>query len=375
MFRRNFSQILGGSPEFIRPGRSVQGIVVGLGLLTLLVMVYLPALQGGMLWDDAAHVTTPELRSLHGLGRIWSELGATQQYYPVLHTVFWIEHRLWGESMVGYHLINLMLHAAAAGLFWRVLRELKLAGAGLAALLFAFHPVCVESVAWISEQKNTLSLVFYLLAALNYLRFEQTRSARGYAWALGFFLLALGTKSVTATLPAALLVLIWWRRGELRWGRDWRPLLPWLVVGAGAGLFTAWVERNLIGATGADYELTLPLRVLLAGRVVIFYLGKLVWPENLIFIYPRWTLDPVIWWQLLLPFGCLAALVALIVKPTRHRGWLTALLLFGGTLFPVLGFFNLYPFAYSYVADHFQYACQPRDPGARRRRLGSLDGA
>ena len=93
-----------------------------------------------------------------GLWQIWSNPRATQQYYPLLHSAFWIEHRLWGDATLGYHLANVLLHAAAALLLVLVLRRLGFPGARLAGLVFAVHPVCVESVAWISEQKNTLSL-------------------------------------------------------------------------------------------------------------------------------------------------------------------------------------------------------------------------
>lgn len=321
----------------------------------LCALAYLPAWRGGLLWDDQAHVTAPALRSLHGLGRIWFELGATQQYYPLLHTAYWIEHRLWGDAVAGYHVVNLLIHAADAGLFWRVLRELRIRGAWFAAFLFALHPVGVESVAWISEQKNTLSLFFYLAAALAYLKFDRTRTAGRYAFASVLFLLALATKSVTATLPGGLLVVLWWQRGRLEWRRDGWPLLPWLVAGAGAGMFTAWVERTIVGASGAGYDLTPLMRLLLAGRAACFYLGKLVWPTNLSFVYERWVIDPAAAWQYLFPLGWLAALALCFLWRRRQRGPLAALLFFSGTLFPVLGFFDLYPFAYSYVADHFQY--------------------
>ena len=143
---------------------------------------YLPALRGGFVWNDSDYVTRPELRSLPGLARIWLRPGATEQYYPVLHSAFWIEHRLWGDRPFGYHLLNVLLHATGACLFWRILRRLAVPGAWLAGAIFALHPVGVESVAWISEQKNTLSLVFYLWAALVYLRFEESRPRRFY-WA------------------------------------------------------------------------------------------------------------------------------------------------------------------------------------------------
>jgi tetratricopeptide (TPR) repeat protein len=329
---------------------------MGALIFCLTLLAYLPALSGGFIWDDAGHVTRPDLRSLHGLGRIWFEVGATQQYYPVLHTAFWVEHHFWGDSPLGYHLLNILLHATAACLLGIALRRLAVPGAWLAALLFALHPVCVESVAWIAEQKNTLSAVLYFGAALAYLRFDERRRGAPYALATGLFLLALLTKTVTATLPAALLVVFWWRRGRLSWRRDARPLLPWFAAGAAAGGLTAWFERTRIGAEGADFTLSVLQRGLLAGRVFWFYLGKLVWPADLIFIYPRWTVDAAQAWQWLFPLGALALLV--LLWRGRHRGPLAALLFFGGTLFPALGFINVYPFLFSFVADHFQYlAC------------------
>ena len=328
-------------------------IFAGIFLVTLLA--YWPALSGGFIWDDDGHVTRADLRDLSGLFRIWFEFGATQQYYPVLHSAFWLEHLVWGDSPLGYHLLNVFLHASAACLFGTLLRRLAVPGATLAALLFALHPVCVESVAWISEQKNTLSLAFYLCAALAYLRFADQRRGKVYLLATGLFLLALLTKTVTASLPAALLVMFWWQRGRLEWKRDALPLLPWFVLGAVSGLVTAHFERELIGAQGQDFDLGLVQRCLLAGRVFWFYLGHLVWPADLIFIYPRWTVDAAVWWQWLFPTAAIALLGGLVRWQHAVRGPLAAALLFGGSLFPVLGFFNVYPFLFSYVADHFQY--------------------
>lgn len=325
------------------------------GLVVACLAAYWPALGGGFLWDDDGHVTRRDLQSLGGLFRIWFEIGATQQYYPVLHSAFWVEHRLWGDSPLGYHLINVLLHATAACQFAVLLRRLQVPGAVLAALLFALHPVCVESVAWISEQKNTLSAVFYLAAALAWLRFDTERRPRAYALATGLFILALLTKTVTATLPPALLVVCWWRRGRLDWRRDVVPLLPWFAAGTAAGLFTAHFERTLIGAHGEAFALGFMERVLLAGRIFWFYLGSLAWPFNLTFIYPRWTVDASSFGQWLFLLAALALLGALVWWNRRSRGPLAAALLFGGTLFPVLGFFNVYPFLFSYVADHFQY--------------------
>jgi len=238
--------------------------------LAVVALAYAPALHGAFLWDDDAHVTRPDLRSLHGLWRIWSEIGATQQYYPVLHSAFWIEHRAWGDSVLGYHLVNIALHAGCAWLLVSILRRLAFAAPLFAGLIFALHPVCVESVAWIAEQKNTLSALLYLLAASAYLGFDESRGRARYASASLLFLAALLTKSVTATLPAALLVVLWWRRGRLGVRRDVVPLIPWFAVASLSGLLTAWVEAKLIGAEGAAFSLGVLERARLAGSVIAF---------------------------------------------------------------------------------------------------------
>jgi tetratricopeptide (TPR) repeat protein len=316
---------------------------------------YLPALRGGFLWDDSSHLTAPGLQSFHGLWRIWFELGATQQYYPLLHSAFWVEHRMWGDAVAGYHLTNIVLHALSACLVVMIVKRLSLPGAWFAGFVFALHPVQVESVAWISEQKSTLSAVFYLASLLTYLHFDQDRRKSKYLLATGLFVLALLSKTVTATLPAVLLVIFWWRRGGLGWKRDIQPLLPWFALGISAGLFTSWVERTIVGARGADFLLTPVQRVLIAGRAICFYAGKLLWPTNLTFFYPHWKIDPAVWWQWLFPAGVLALGMGLVFAARRYRGPLASFLIFSGTLFPVLGFLNVYPFRYSYVADHFQY--------------------
>jgi tetratricopeptide (TPR) repeat protein len=332
-----------------------RGWFLGLLLVATIIFVYQPVWHAGFIWDDDAHVTKPALRSLGGLASIWIRLGATQQYYPLVHSVFWVEHKLWGDSTVGYHLTNILLHAFSALLLVKILRQLKIPGAWLAAAIFALHPVQVESVAWISELKNTLSGAFYLGSALAYLGFDRNRSGGNYALALGLFVLGLMSKTVIATLPAALLVVFWWQRGKISWKQDVLPLIPFFVAGIGAGLFTAWVERKYIGAEGSEFNFSIVERFLIAGRVTWFYLGKLFWPVNLVFVYPRWNVSQGVWWQYLYPGAALLLLGALCWQRRRWRGPLAGLLFFGGTLFPALGFFNVYPFRFSLVADHFQY--------------------
>ena len=324
-------------------------------LFAVTSLVYLPAIHGGRLLDDDLHITQLALQSIDGLRRIWFDVGATQQYYPVLHTAFWLEHRIWGDAVAGYHLVNVLLHACAAGLVVLLMRRLRLAGAWLAAFLFALHPVCVESVAWIAEQKNTLSAVLALGAAVAYLNFDQKRRWSRYWLALGLFALAVLSKTAVVTLPAALLVAVWWRRPQLNWRRDAWPIVPWFVLGGAISLITIAVERRLLAGIGADFGLNPVERVLLAGRAFWFYLGKLVWPAGLTFFYPRWEVNTAAWWQYLYPLAAAALTVGLWVWARSRRGPLAAFLCFAGTLLPILGFINVEWFAFSYVADHLQY--------------------
>ena len=394
-------------PESPRPASRLSWQLALVGLAA--VLVYLPALRGGFIWNDPDYVTRGELQSLPGLWRIWTEVGATEQYYPLLHTFFWLQHRLWGDAPFGYHLVNVLLHAGCAVLLVLVVRRLfsteeprgggaeeprsgdsvvgssaprilgtsaRSAIALLSGLIFAVHPVYVESVAWISEQKNTFSLFWYLLAAWVYLGIDGRAdplgqpgsdiaadpAGRPYLWyrnprywlATACFLLAILAKSLAATLPCALLVIVWWRRGRLSWDRC-VPLVPWVLSGFVAGAFTGWVEHTYIGAKGDDFSLGLVARGVLAGRVICFYLAKYAWPANLSFIYPRWEVDSGQPWQWLFPLGAVALLGVLWRIRGRARGPLAGYLLFVGSLVPTIGFFNVYAFKFSYVADHWNY--------------------
>lgn len=335
----------------------------------LALLCYWPAMYGELLWDDPAHVTKEHLRSIEGLWKIWTEVLATQQYYPVTHSTFWIQYQLWGDSTFAYHLANVLQHAANACLFAWLLRRLWSSGSRataavsgpalgtewIAAILFVAHPVFVESVAWISEQKNTLSLLFYLLAAHALLSFDKTRRPGFYLLATLLFVLALGSKTVSATLPAAFLVAMWWREGSLSWNRHVLPVLPWFGLAAVAGLSTVWIEANLIGASGDGYELSLVERTLLAGRILWFYVGSIIWPLNLSFFYELWDVQEQAYEWVGYLIAAVAVTFGLWAIRKKTRGPLAIWLLFAGSLFPALGFFNVFPFAFSYVADHFQY--------------------
>lgn len=327
-----------------------------IGALGLAVfLAYQPVWNAGFIWDDEGHLTAPWLRSWRGLWAIWTVPGASQQYYPLLHSVFWVMNRLVGQEPWAYHVLTIALHAASAGLVFLVLRRLQARGALLAAAIFALHPVMVESVAWVAELKNTLSAFFYLSAGWVYLRYDQEKRPGDYLLAFGLFFAALLTKTVTASLPAALLVVFWWKRGRVDVRRDVGPLLPFFVAGVILGLFTASVERHFIGASGSNFDFSLAERGLIAGRALFFYAGKLAWPADLVFVYPRWEITSAQWTQFLWPAAAVVVLAGLIGLTRWRRGPLAGGLIFAGTLFPALGFFNVFPFQYSFVADHFQY--------------------
>ena len=217
----------------------------------------------------------------------------------MVNTTFWLEYHLWGLDPLGYHIVKVMLHWLNAVVLWMVLARLSVPGAWLVAAVFALHPVHVESVAWITERKNVLPGFFYLAA----------------------------------------------------------PLMPFLLLGFALGLTTVWVEKNIVGARGEQWtSLSFLDRFLVAGRALWFYAGKLVWPSRLTFNYPRWHIDAGVAWQYLFPFSAATAVAALWYFRKRiGKAPLVAVLFFIGTLVPALGFFDVYPMRYSFVADHFQY--------------------
>ncbi len=339
----------------------------GLFLFLLACGVYAREPFNGFIWDDPQYVVdNPTLQTPGGLWDIWADPTTTPQYYPAVHTSFWLEARLWGtRDAAGFHVDNVLLHAAAAVLLWRALLALGVPWPWLAAAVFAVHPVMVESVAWVTERKNVLSLTFYLLAVHAYLRtgwllkppvYTRGSPRAWYAAAAVLFLLALFSKTVTCSLPAALLLVAYWKRGRIT-RADVKPLLPLFAIGLGMAALTAHLEKAHVGATGRDFDWLTPAdRVLIAGRAAWFYAGKIVWPSPLLFMYPRWPVDPARPTQWAYPAAAVGVVALLWACRGRlGRGPLVAVLFFLGTLVPAMGFFNVYPMRYSWVADHFQY--------------------
>jgi hypothetical protein len=335
----------------------------GVTLIVLLTAVaYLPAMNGRFIWDDEALVANNGLvRAPDGLYRIWLTREAID-YWPLTNTSFWIEWRLWGTDTRGYHLTNLALHAAAAVLIWIILRRLSIPGGFFAALLFAVHPVNVESVAWIAQRKNALAMAFFLLSILSYLRFEQRSSERGdlarwpshwYFVSLAMFLLAMLSKGSVAILPIVLLLAICWQRPLVR--SDLARIVPFVAVGAALTAVNVWFQTR--GTHEVIRDVTWIERILGAGAVPWFYLYKALVPINLSFVYSQWEIraEDFRWWLPLMASVAVTGFLFFHRNARWARSLLFAWLFYCVALLPVCGLVDVYFMKYSLVADHYQH--------------------
>jgi len=333
----------------------VRGMSAGFqaALLALLAAaLYLPTLNNGFVnWDDdRLLLDNPAVARDDGLAIIWSrpELPEGFPNYPLTFTTYWVEHRLWGFTPAGYHAVNLLLHALATALVCLFVRALGGGAwvAGLTAALFATHPMQVESVAWVAERKNVLAAVWYLAAALAFLRHRRTGSEAAYALSLLCCAAALLSKTATITLPFSLLLADRVLRGR------WDPaalarLAPMLLLGAAAALVT-------LNAEAEPPAIAFLERPLVAASALWFYARQLLAPSALLPVYPRWSIDPsaLLWWLPLLAASVVAILL-LLRRPPGLTHWGAGH--FAVTLLPVLG---LVPFGfteYSFVADRHVY--------------------
>ncbi len=333
----------------------MQHLPAALGLLGLVVLVYAPVWGAGLVWDDGLFIfANPVIQSPGGLRDIWFSTQLAD-YYPVTSTLLWLEWQLWGADPGRYHAVNVLLHALSVLVAWRVLCKLAVPCAFVAAAVFAVHPVAVESVAWISETKTTLSFLLSGLALYAYLRCED-RGARGwYVAALVLFGLALLAKTSVVMLPAVLLLLAWGRRGRIG-GSDLLRSLPFFALSLALGLLTVHLQDLHSIAHLEVRPEGLASRLAAAGWAFFFYLGKLLAPFGLSAVYPRWDVAPG-WPPAWIPL--LGALFVAALAWRWRSSWGRPVLLAGGVyalvLLPILGIVPFGFHRYSLVADHLQY--------------------
>ena len=337
-------------------------------IVLVVLAAYIPAYNGEFVWDDTDIfiVNNPMLRDVSGLADIWFSTKPVD-YYPLTYTSFWMEWRLWGTNPCGYRIVNILLHAASAVLLWRVLLRLRIPAAWLIAVAFGLHPVNVESVAWISERKNTLSMCFYLASALSYIRTIAPGSENESGFPKrGFYLLsllcfagALLAKSGAVVLPVALVGIGWWQRRRLR-VRDVMWTLPFFVMAVSFGAFTVWYHclRKEFLPASTD---SLVARTAAAGWYVSFYLQKALLPMRLSFVYPLWSFNPALVWSWV-PNMLLASSLLVAFAFQRKSAWratLAGLGYFVVALIPVLGLVGVAFMRFASVADHVQYYAIP----------------
>ena len=365
----------------VRSGFSVPSslrlsVPAGVALIVVAVFVaYLPALNGGFVFDDDKLLTENDLiRAPDGPFRFWCTAEAAD-YWPISNTTLWIEWRLWGMNSIGYHVTNLILHIVESLLIWIILRKLSIPGAFLAAVIFAVHPVNVESVAWIAQRKGMLAMLFFLLSILFYIKGEipssspqnglpgchahachghvrQSIASRWYWLSLVAFLLAMLSKGSVAVLPVLLLAIIWWRRPLTTW--DLLRIAPFFAVAIMLTVVNLWFQTH--GAELVVRSASFTERLLGAGGVVWFYLYKALLPFDLVFFYPQWRIDTgnSLWWLPLLAAGAVTALLWWY-REGWSRPFLFAWVFFCVALVPVLGFTDVGFMKYSLVADHYQH--------------------
>jgi protein O-mannosyl-transferase len=329
-------------------------------LMGVVILAYQSVWQAGFMWDDDMIVTSnPCIVGPFGLKEIWTTSMA--RFYPFVLTTFWLEHKLWGLAPLPYHLVNILLQALCGVVLWRVLRNLEVRGAWLGAALWALHPVQVETVAWISEMKNTESCLFYLLTILFFVKGLKTgnpgnRSDGNWTYALALLcgILATASKSSTLLLPVVLALCSWWVRGRCHW-RDLAKVAPFLLITIVAGAITMQIlQRN--GGDELHWAQSWPERLITAGNIFWCYLGKLLWPHPLMTLYPSWEIDAGQWTSYL---PIVAVALVLIILWLKRQSWsrpyFFAFAYYLATLLPVMGLFSMSEFRYSLVEDHLQY--------------------
>jgi tetratricopeptide (TPR) repeat protein len=346
--------------------------LAAVAVVIVTLVAFLPALNAGFVsWDDERNfVTNPHFRGL-GLEQLrwmWSTtlLG---HYVPLSWMTLGADFLLWGMSPRGYHLTNLLFHVANAVLVFALSRRVLAAaghdrygdyGAAFAALIFAVHPLRVESVAWVTERRDVVSLFFYLLAVLAYLRATGgERLRRGpYAGALALFVCALLSKGTSVSVPAVLLILnfyplrrlgpgAWWSESAKR---AYREVAPFAVPALG------FVALSIV-ALHPPEQLPLASKLAVSAWSLAFYIAKTLLPTHLSALYAMpTTVDPFASGFLLSYLACAVFAVVVLLTIRSRPGIAAALIAFVAITLPMLGIVQNGP---QIAADRYTYHAGP----------------
>jgi tetratricopeptide (TPR) repeat protein len=326
-------------------------------LIAITCLAYQPVFEAGFVWDDNDWVTqNPLVTGERPVSAIWASVERLH-YYPVAFSLWRVQYALWGESPFGFHLVNILLHALSAGLLILLLERLRIAAAVWIGFAFALHPLQVESVAWVTEMKNTLSALLLLAAALALVRARSRDKTVKHLYLLALLLFTAAVLTKTAVAVAALLfplLVITAKRPQAAHRREALWVSPFIAIGALLGLLAVRLEQGLAGRVAGDFGWGFAERIQMAGRACFFYIEKLLLPHPLSFHYPRWSFEAGLAW--LWPVAAIALLpLGAVLWRKGYRKTLLGCVSYLVLISPALGLFDVYWFRYSFVADHFAY--------------------
>ena len=325
----------------------------------MIALCYIPLLPADFVWDDEIFLESEVVQSWGGISQIWFDprkIKTEAHYWPITYTSFWLQYKLWGENATGFHIVSIFMHMAATLLAWRVVAMLGVPGAWFAAAIFAVHPIHAEVVSWAIAQKDLLAAIFYFLAIIYWIRFD-SRSARNFSWSnylisLLCYVAAIFSKTTAVTLPAALIVFCWWRKGKIVLD-DLKRVAPFFGIGA----LHAIADTAFYGSREkVEFGYSFAERLINASKAIWHYLLKLVAPIDVGAVYPHWTLDA----SVLMNWVPVAALLVAMATAGLASKWFgrtpaALVVYFGLCLVPVLGFIDFGFMQFSFVADRYQY--------------------
>lgn len=331
----------------------IDGSVLAIVICSILIYGY--SLTNGFVWDDNVYITlNPHLHSFAGLLGFF-DLTKPAAAFPLTLSALWVQYQLWGKEPWGYHAVSLTLHILNALLFYGLVRRIRPSLAGITALLFAVHPIQVETVAWIAEQKNLWCFLFFMLAFHAFLDLDEDRRRESCVRVFFFFLLALLSKCIAICFVGVPLLYAWWKRNHIS-RREYLLALPLLCLGI---LSLILPMRNESAAAGL-WNVSFLEKVILVGKNFFFYIKQIVFPWRFLTFYPPWDIAATRWGNWLFPLAVIA-LYALLFRYRRSlgRGALVLLIFYGVSIFPALGAVSLALFNVAFAFDHFAYLSTP----------------